>query len=76
MSRITAATPLLTIRRHDTIIVTAGDYIGESGLVVCVFRGMATVARPDDRWFTVPIGDCEKEEAVNCGDGLSTTPAT
>jgi hypothetical protein len=44
--------------------------------VVCVFRGMATVARDDDRWFVVPIGDCEKEEAVNCGDGLDTTPAT
>jgi hypothetical protein len=76
MTKIISATPLLTIARNDTIIVSAGDYAGESGLVVCVFRGMATVARDDDRWFVVPIADCEKEEAVNCGDGLDTTPAT
>ena len=50
------------ITRNDTITVTAGDYAGESGLVVCIFRGMATVARDDDRWFTVPIGECEKEK--------------
>jgi hypothetical protein len=76
MTRIIAASPLLTITRNDTITVTAGDYAGESGTVINIFRGMATVARDNDRWFTVPIGDCEKEEAVNCGDGLSTTHQT
>jgi hypothetical protein len=76
MTRIISASPFLQIRRHDTIIVAAGDYAGESGTVVCVFRGMATVARDDDRWFLVPIADCEKEEAANCGGGLSTTHQT
>ena len=60
MSRVIATSPV-TIFRNDTITVTAGDYAGETGLVVSVFCGMATVARPDDRWFVVPIGECEKE---------------
>ena len=62
MTRIIAATPLLQIRRRDTITVTAGDYAGETGLVVSIFRGMATVARPDDRWFVVPATECERKE--------------
>jgi hypothetical protein len=73
MTRIIAATPLLTITRDDTITVTAGDYIGESGLVVCVFRGMATVARDNDRWFVVPAAECERKEAADCASGLDTT---
>jgi hypothetical protein len=59
-----------------TRIISASPLLKITGTVACIFRGMATVARDDDRWCVVPIGDCEKEEAVNCGDGLSTTPAT
>jgi len=73
MTRIIAASPLLQIRRNDTVTVTAGDYAGETGLVVSVFRGRLTVGRLDGQHFTVPIDDCEKEEAAGVVSGLYTT---
>lgn len=60
MTRVIATSPPLIIR-NDTIAVVTGNYRGEHGLVVGIFRGMATVARPNGHWFAVPVDECEKK---------------
>lgn len=51
------------MKRGDVVTVIAGEHTGQTGRVICSFRGLLTVLQADGRAFDVPATECEV-----CGD--------
>ena len=53
------------MKRGDTVRVTTGDHAGQTGRVICVFRGWVTFRRADS------VGVIERVEFVEVVDVFS-----
>lgn len=60
------------IVRGNDVEVVDGHHRGETGTVICNFKGGITASRPDGTTFWTPARHCQKKEAAG-ESGLSTT---
>lgn len=73
MTRVIAASPVVTLRvieRGDDVTVVVGHHVGETGTVICSFRGWLTIGRANGLAFLVKATECKIKEATPARDSL------